>query len=134
MAGKKRSGTSVDVEVGKRVRAMRIKKGMSQTALADKLGVSFQQIQKYEKGVNRIAPQRLETIAVALGHPVSVFFPSMDRANGVVPETFDAAPHDRQEMRLLENFGRIGDAAIKKAVVHLIQGIADLTPQPRWRG
>ncbi len=64
-----------DVEIGQRIRAQRLNRSMSQTELADRLGVTFQQVQKYEKGVNRVGAGRLEQIAEALG--VSRRFSSM---------------------------------------------------------
>ena len=64
----------VDVEVGHRIRIERLSRGLSQTALANQLGVTFQQVQKYEKGVNRVGAGRLTRIAEVLGVPVATFF------------------------------------------------------------
>ena len=80
--GKKKSGgrqnqRSVgkpDTELGKRIRLRRDEQHMSQSELGDKLGVSFQQVQKYEKGVNRVGASRLQQIATALDVPVTYFF------------------------------------------------------------
>src|SRR5215210_2648899 len=66
--------TSVDVEVGHRIRLGRKKAGISQTDLANQIGLTFQQVQKYEKGSNRVAMGRLVQIASALNLPVSFFF------------------------------------------------------------
>ncbi len=63
---KQRSATSVDHDIGTRIRAYRNATGLSQEVLGQKLGVSFQQVQKYEKGVNRVSPERLMKIAVLL--------------------------------------------------------------------
>src|SRR5438552_1319065 len=63
-----------DIEVGRRIRAQRLVRGMSQTQLGKKLGITFQQIQKYEKGANRVGAGRLTRIADVLGVPVSFFF------------------------------------------------------------
>ncbi|NTF65754.1 helix-turn-helix domain-containing protein [Rhizobium rhizogenes] len=65
---------AIDVHVGSRIRLQRRLKGMSQTVLADGLGVTFQQVQKYEKGTNRVGSSRLQAIADILGAPVSFFF------------------------------------------------------------
>jgi transcriptional regulator with XRE-family HTH domain len=70
----KRGHDPLDVEVGYRVRAFRIQRGLSQQKLADQLGVSFQQVQKYEKGTDRIGVGRLQTIAVILEVPIYDFF------------------------------------------------------------
>src|SRR5213595_3857744 len=63
-----------DAEVGRRVRSRRLECRLSQTELADRIGVTFQQVQKYEKGVNRIGAGRLQRISEALDVPISFFF------------------------------------------------------------
>jgi transcriptional regulator with XRE-family HTH domain len=73
IAGTKR-GTEVDVEVGRRIRMQRMNLGMSQTELAKAIGITFQQVQKYEKGANRVGAGRLSEIATALDMPVASFF------------------------------------------------------------
>jgi transcriptional regulator with XRE-family HTH domain len=70
----------VDVHVGKRVRHRRWMVGMTQQQLAEKVGIKFQQIQKYETGMNRISASRLWDIADALGAPVSFFFDGLDES------------------------------------------------------
>jgi transcriptional regulator with XRE-family HTH domain len=70
----------VDVHVGKRVRHRRWMVGMTQQQLAEKVGIKFQQIQKYETGMNRVSASRLWDISEALSVPVSYFFEGMDRA------------------------------------------------------
>lgn len=72
---KKPRADAVDKEVGTRVRALRDGKGMSQAVLAEKCGITFQQIQKYENGTNRIACGRLAQIAEAMETPIWYFFP-----------------------------------------------------------
>ena len=69
-----RSATAVDKHLGEFVRASRLKAAMGQEALAEILGVTFQQVQKYEKGVNRISASRLYDISLALGVPIQEFF------------------------------------------------------------
>src|SRR5256885_13574519 len=73
-----KSTTPHDVEIGQRIRARRMAKGMSQTELGNLLGVTFQQVQKYEKGVNRVGAGRLVRISEALDVPVSFFFGATD--------------------------------------------------------
>ena len=82
MKSKTKSTTSHDVEVGQRIRARRMAKGMSQTELGNLLGVTFQQVQKYEKGVNRVGAGRLVRVAEALDVPVSFFFGATDARLG----------------------------------------------------
>jgi DNA-binding transcriptional regulator YiaG len=69
-----RSAGKPDVELGKRIRLRRVEIDISQSALADKLGVSFQQVQKYEKGVNRVGAARLQQVATALDVPITFFY------------------------------------------------------------
>lgn len=72
-----RATNAVDRKIGERVRSRRLEIGMSQERLADLIGVTFQQVQKYEKGVNRIAASRLFDISLALDLPVSRFFENL---------------------------------------------------------
>ena len=72
----KNGPNETDVLVGTRVRIRRVELGLSQTQLANALGVTFQQVQKYEKGTNRIGASRLHAIAGVLRVPVSYFFPA----------------------------------------------------------
>ncbi|MHA1554094.1 MAG: helix-turn-helix domain-containing protein, partial [Alphaproteobacteria bacterium] len=70
----KKQPNPIDVHVGGRVRLRRMMLGMSQEKLGDQLGITFQQIQKYEKGTNRIGASRLQNISTVLSVPVSFFF------------------------------------------------------------
>ena len=87
-----RSVDPIDVEIGRRVRAYRIARGMSQSQLGGKIGVRFQQIQKYEKGVNRVGGGRLKKIAAKLGLPIGALFGEDDKgeqqvSDGLLTET-----------------------------------------------
>ena len=73
---------SVDVHVGKRVRLRRRFRGMTQSALAERVGTSFPQIQKYETGTNRISANHMRDIAATMEVPVSIFFEGLARALG----------------------------------------------------
>ena len=75
---KQRSAGKPDIELGKRIRLRRVEQKISQAELGDKLGVSFQQVQKYEKGVNRVGAGRLTKIAEVLGIDVGTFFGGKD--------------------------------------------------------
>lgn len=79
-----RATNAVDRKIGERVRSRRLEIGMSQERLADLIGVTFQQVQKYEKGVNRIAAGRLFDISLALDLPVSRFFENLVAARASV--------------------------------------------------
>jgi transcriptional regulator with XRE-family HTH domain len=75
--------TEIDIEIGKRIRLRRRQLGISQTDLAEKLGLAFQQVQKYESGVNRVSAGRLPQIASALDVHVGYFYGHDDAAAGV---------------------------------------------------
>ncbi len=114
-----------DVDVGRRIRAQRLVCRMSQTELANNLGVTFQQVQKYEKGVNRVGAGRLSRIADVLSVPVSFFFsgdmnpaPASDAGTGLTfLETAGA-------VRLVRAYSTISDPQIRRALVDLAEEIA----------
>ena len=107
MIENKKKPNPIDIHVGSRIRLRRTMLGMSQEKLGESLGITFQQIQKYEKGTNRVAPSRLEVIAHACGVPVSVFMPSLDGLKGTGrPLPFaELQIHGAQD--LLAAFGKI---------------------------
>src|SRR5437660_12296923 len=74
---KRRAGVE-DVEIGRKIRALRLERGLSQSGLADGIGLTFQQVQKYEKGTNRVSAGRLQRIADILETPVMFFYAGMD--------------------------------------------------------
>jgi transcriptional regulator with XRE-family HTH domain len=100
---KQRSAGKPDIELGKRIRLRRVEQKISQAELGDKLGVSFQQVQKYEKGVNRVGAARLQQIATALDVPVTFFYDGDDKAREVeslLPSAFGCcAPTARSRTR-----------------------------------
>ncbi|WP_368187014.1 helix-turn-helix domain-containing protein [Aestuariibius sp. HNIBRBA575] len=96
----------VDVHVGKRIRHRRWMIGTTQQQLAEKVGIKFQQIQKYETGMNRVSASRLWDIAHALDVPVSFFFEGL--AAGDMPQTDGSMPSDilsdREALELLRSY------------------------------
>lgn len=75
-----------DVEVGRKIKELRLARGLSQTALADALGITYQQFAKYERGVNRISAAQIHLLAHVLDYPITMFFdglPAMDVKRGV---------------------------------------------------
>jgi transcriptional regulator with XRE-family HTH domain len=117
-----------DNEVGRRVRTQRLAKGLSQTELGQSIGVTFQQVQKYEKGTNRIGAGRLSRIAQALEVPVTYFFPNEEE-----PTLPDADP-DTSPFALLSTSGaiqlvraytRIQGGSARAALVQLAEHLAD---------
>src|SRR5262245_29735986 len=107
----KRGVTPLDREVGRRLKLRRVEIDMSQTAVADALGLSFQQIQKYEKGHNRIGAGRLLQIAKLLKVPVSFFYG--EKQSGVADSNATFALLDTAySLRLVKAFSRIQDRLI----------------------
>lgn len=123
----------IDRYVGSRVRSRRLLVCVSQQKLADALGVTFQQIQKYEKGTNRISASRLQLIARLLDVPVSFFFDggpsSPPTVLGVSNEKWAVEISDllatSEGVRLVRSFARIHDKKIRRRVVELISSLAE---------
>ncbi len=97
----------VDVHVGKRIRHRRWMVGMTQQQLAERVGIKFQQIQKYETGMNRVSASRLWDISDAMGVPVSFFFDGLGRRSA--PETEEMAAQgdflaDKEALELVRSY------------------------------
>jgi transcriptional regulator with XRE-family HTH domain len=114
----------IDIEVGRRIRIQRMARGISQTELGDKIGVTFQQVQKYEKGANRVGAGRLTRIAKVLGVSVGTFFGG--------PDEGAAAPGDRLDLeylvipgalRLLRAYGQIREPVLRRTIVTFVERI-----------
>jgi len=110
-----------DVEVGKRVRFFRMKAGLSQETVGDALGLTFQQIQKYEKGSNRIAPSRLLGMAKLFKVSVSSFFGGDGRGGS---NDFDVALMDtRTRMRIVSLLIEINDEKVEARICDLLEAM-----------
>ena len=134
MASKKQPNP-IDIHVGSRVRLRRMMLGMSQEKLGENLGITFQQIQKYEKGTNRIGASRLQHIARVLSVPVAFFFEGAPGLNAAEPP-----PHGETEgpnylvdflatsdgIQLNKAFVRIKDAKLRRRVIDLVRAMAGL--------
>lgn len=117
----KRRSDKRDIEVGRRLRTFRLQKGLSQEKLADQLGVTFQQVQKYEKGTNRIAAGRLQRIAEILEIPITEFFaPQRGAAPSEIFELLDTAA----ALRLVRAYSRIRDAKVQQALLYFVEQVA----------
>src|SRR6266850_881091 len=112
----------VDAMVGQNIRIYRLRAGLTQKQLGRRIGVSFQQIQKYEAGVNRVAPGRLTQMADILGVPVQALFEGA-QADAGEQSDHRALLTDPAALRLLQAFDTIEDAAIRSAILHLIECI-----------
>jgi transcriptional regulator with XRE-family HTH domain len=119
----------VDVHVGRRVRFRRVMLGLSQQSLGDQLGVTFQQLQKYEKGANRISASRLYDIASILSVPVAFFFDDMPgQKPGRVPHPEGSIAvvnfvSSSEGMRLNRAFAQIADAKVRRRILDLIRAL-----------
>jgi len=120
-----------DMEVGRRVRSRRLECLLSQTELADGIGVTFQQVQKYEKGTNRIGAGRLERISETLGVPISLFFDNMNGASVGAPRD----PKKRKDsvfklmqtpgaIRIVKAFHRIQSSKARATLVGMAEEMA----------
>jgi transcriptional regulator with XRE-family HTH domain len=112
----------IDVTVGRNVRIWRMARGLSQIQLANRLGVAFQQVQKYEIGVNRIGTGRLVKIAAILDVPISTLF---DGANDAEPSrSLLALVSDSRSFRLAHAFAAIKHNRLRLSLVKLVEKIA----------
>ena len=123
-----RSSGKYDIELGRRLRLRRVEQKMSQSELADMLGVSFQQVQRYEKGVNRVGASRLQQIATALDVPVTFFFDDDGlgkRASDGKREVESLLFIDSAfSLRLLRAYASVKSQAVQRQFVSLIESIA----------
>ena len=117
-----------DIEVGRRVRALRLERGMSQEKLACALELTFQQVQKYEKGTNRIGAGRLQRIAGILEVSVSTFF--ADSTNSTHTETIFELVESASAFRLLRAHSRIPSPKLRQALTKLAEELAGRDHQP----
>ncbi len=122
----------VDMYVGQRLRQRRVMLGLSQTALGDKIGVSFQQLQKFEKGVNRMGSSRLYQMATALDVPVSYFFDGLNEAeisNENTPPKKDSKkgkpPMKRETLQLVRSYYQIRCGDVRANLMTLIRSLSD---------
>src|SRR6201996_538101 len=123
----------IDRHVGSRVRMRRIMLAMSQEKLGDALGLTFQQVQKYEKGANRIGASRLQQISNILQVPVSFFFEGAPQTPGQPTSNFSDAPSPAyvsdflatsDGLALTKAFMGIKDAKLRRRIVDLVEQIA----------
>jgi transcriptional regulator with XRE-family HTH domain len=123
----KKQPDHLDIEVGRKVRALRLEKDMSQGRLGDALGLTFQQVQKYEKGTNRISAGRLQRIAEALGVPTAVFFADATSPRVPSDSLFELVDTDAA-LRLLRAYSRIPSPSVKRALTTLAEELAADAP------
>jgi transcriptional regulator with XRE-family HTH domain len=127
LVGDERSANALDKRLGERVRARRLEIGMSQERLAELLGVTFQQVQKYEKGANRIAASRLYDISIALDIAIVTFFEGIDnrRRKAGSGASYQSAISTPGATELVNTYASITDAKVRKRVVELVKAMRD---------
>ena len=138
-----RRANPIDIHVGSRVRFRRMLLGMSQEKLGEKLGLTFQQVQKYEKGINRIGASRLYDLAQVLGVPVQFFYEDAPigesradaadgqaAADGQDEHSIVAFLRSRDGLELNRAFVRIPDLKARRAIVDLVRSLANETASP----
>ncbi|ESR25874.1 helix-turn-helix domain-containing protein [Lutibaculum baratangense] len=123
----------IDIHVGGRVRLRRMLMGISQEKLAEHLGITFQQVQKYEKGTNRISASKLWEAAQVLGVPVSFFYGEMAETGQPSPAGLAEADGDtyvsdfigsREGLQLMKAFMAIEDPRVRRRIIDLVESLA----------
>ena len=128
----------IDKHVGSRVRMRRMMLSMSQEKLGDALGLTFQQVQKYEKGTNRIGASRLHQIAKVLGVGIDFFYdgaPQLGPVEGGFAETPGSGYvadflGTNDGVRLMKAFLKVGDAKVRRRIVDLVRALAGEDGEP----
>jgi transcriptional regulator with XRE-family HTH domain len=123
---RKRRATAEDVEIGRKIRVLRLQRGLSQTELAQGLGLTFQQVQKYEKGANRVSAGRLQQIAHMLNTPITFFYglvKSGPKKTGAGDSGLRLL-QTKGAVRLLRSYGAIPSRTTKYALVVLAESLS----------
>ena len=128
----KKRANPIDVHVGSRIRIQRNLIGMSQEKLGELLGITFQQVQKYEKGTNRVGASRLQAISSILGVPVSFFFEDAPGQEGLAGGFAEESAggvfgfvNTAEGIQLNRAFVRISDPKVRKRILDLIKALGD---------
>jgi transcriptional regulator with XRE-family HTH domain len=115
--------TSVDAIVGHNIRIQRIARKLSQHVIAERIGVSFQQMQKYEKGTNRVSAGRLWHLADAFGVPIDTFYASLETHSRREPSPLRLISR-RDAYDLVQAFSKIKSGALRRSIVSLVMRLA----------
>jgi len=127
MIGRGEGPHPVDRHVGLRIRMRRKEMGVSQERLAEALGITFQQVQKYERGANRVSASKLWEIAGALRTPVAYFYDGLGDQDAATSQR-DAAQDfmlSTEGIELMSSFPRISEPAIRRKIVELVRVVAE---------
>jgi transcriptional regulator with XRE-family HTH domain len=120
---REKSNNPIDSLVGARIRLLRKRRKMSQEQLGKAIGVTFQQIQKYENGKNRVGASRLHRVAIALDVPITELFDGSGEPGSKLKVTKSLA-FDSQALRLAEAFVKISDKEVRSSLVDLAEAMA----------
>jgi transcriptional regulator with XRE-family HTH domain len=118
----------IDVYVGRRIRTRRLYRDMRQEELARELGLTFQQVQKYESGANRVSASRLWEIAAILEMPIAYFFPEKGREDQLGDD-----PHDEESIELVRLYYSIADSGMRQQLFDMVKGVAAKQGSSRTR-
>lgn len=134
MNDKKKKPNPIDIHVGSRIRLRRTMLGMSQEKLGESLGITFQQVQKYEKGTNRVGASRLQNISAILNVPVSFFFedaPGDQAPEGASGMAENSASYvvnflsSSEGLQLNRAFVKIPDPKVRRRIIDLVRSLAE---------
>jgi transcriptional regulator with XRE-family HTH domain len=134
----KKEPRAIDIHVGNRIRLRRLALDWSQTKLGEALDVSFQQVQKYEKGLNRVGASRLQRAAEVLGVTISYFFEGGPEGTKDAQQNPAIASSDEmlqflateEGVALNRAFARLSDAQVRRRIVALVKALAPSDPDP----
>jgi transcriptional regulator with XRE-family HTH domain len=113
--------TRVDAAIGERIRRRRVELGLTQEQLACRLGLSYQQIQKYERGANSISASRLYALGLRLDVAPGYFFADLE----VPDEGVDHLAHGRQAGEVARDYARVADEGVRRAVAGLLRAVVE---------
>jgi transcriptional regulator with XRE-family HTH domain len=133
-----RGPDQVDKHIGKRIRLRRLMLNLSQTDVADALGLTFQQIQKYEKGSNRLSAGRLLRVAILLEVPLTYFYQDAPGVSGLatkvaIPEFVTDMLMTSSGIALARAFGKVQRTALRRRIINFVDAIGDDEVRQRKR-
>jgi transcriptional regulator with XRE-family HTH domain len=129
MAGRRKI-LAVDSQVAERIRIARKMRGLSQQRVGEVLGLTFQQVQKYEKGTNRISIGRLHAIATVIGVPMSFFLEGLDvntsvTSSGIDMQAVNAALKTKEGLRVAAALSQVKNTSVRRHIADLLEAIID---------
>jgi len=120
-----RSANEIDIHVGQRLRLARVLRGLSQDELGKKVGVTFQQIQKYERGANRVSAGRLVALAKALELEILFFFQELDETQTSPQRALPLNSLSEEDFDIVDALTKIDNSKLKRTLIRLISELSD---------